>query len=189
MNVKMKINMAGILLILLVLLAGYFMSSPQKLMLTYISSFGFLALISMVLILAIPILATFKKGDFTESLLLSRGTVGFYAFLFALIHVLLVANFFFNWNVGKMLENPYRTLGAIALLIVALLVSFPRIPSAFFEKYKSVLPYLGIAALTLILVHSIAIGAIFMKNDFVKVAAVLLAGLLIILGLIYRKKG
>jgi len=189
MNAKMKINLVGILLILLVLVVGYLASSSQKLVMTYISGFGFLALISMAVTLAIPTIAAFKKGDFTESLLSNRGTVAGYSFLFALIHVVLVANFFFNWNLGKMLENPYRTLGAIALLAVALLVSFPRISVALAEKYKWLLPYLGYAAVALVLIHSIAIGAIFMKNDIIKVAVVLVAGLLIILGMIYKRRG
>ena len=65
------------------------------------------------------------------------------------------------------------------MIFFSLLAALPR--TSFMEKYRSVLTLVSIAALVLILIHSIAIGAIVMKIEYVKIAVILLASLIVVL--------
>src|SRR3989338_6912453 len=125
MDNKLKIHLTGIILIVLIFLMGSFISNPQQRATIYISSFGFLALLSILFVLFIPIIYKLKKNNFTSLLITllitNRRWIGIYTFVFALIHVFLVANLFFKFNISKIVENPYRVLGLIAFVILVLM--------------------------------------------------------------------
>ncbi len=176
MDTKLKIQIAGIALILLIFLIGNQVStSAQQQSVIYISGFGFLALLTVMSVLAISLIARFIKNGITLQLLANRRWIGIYSFVFALIHVMLVAHFFFNWNIGKMLENPNRVLGAAAFIILAAMAATSNDASvSALGKYWKWLQYLVYVALGLILVHSFNIGMLFLKNVYVQ-AFILLA--------------
>ena len=176
MDTKLKIQIAGIALILLIFLIGNQVStSAQQQSVIYISGFGFLALLTVMSVLAISLIARFIKNGITLQLLANRRWIGIYSFVFALIHVMLVAHFFFNWNIGKMLENPNRVLGAAAFIILAAMAATSIDASVrALGKYWKWLQYLVYVALGLILVHSFNIGMLFLKNVYVQ-AFILLA--------------
>lgn len=156
-------------------------TSAQQQSVIYISGFGFLALLTVLFVLAIPLLAKFIKNDVTIQLLANRRWIGIYSFVFVLIHVVLVAHFFFNWNIGKMLENPNRLLGATAFIILAAMAATSNDASVrALGKYWKWLQYLVYVALGLVPVHSFNIGMLFMKNVYAQ-AFILLAAVVVII--------
>lgn len=189
MSAKLKIHLFGISLIALIFLAGQLVStSPQQQIILYISSFGFLALLSIIFVLSLPLLAKLKKNDFTVNLLKNRRWMGIYTFLFALIHVSLVYNFFFKWDLIKAAGNPYRNLGLVSFLIlIALAATSNNKAVKLFGKNWKRLHYLLYLVLILILVHSAKIGMVFMKKPVIQVIVGLLVGI-ILAGKISRSK-
>ncbi|MBS3052308.1 MAG: ferric reductase-like transmembrane domain-containing protein [Candidatus Aenigmarchaeota archaeon] len=188
----LKIHLAGISIILLILLIGRFVSSSSKqLILIYVSSFGFLALLSIMFVLSIPVLVKLKKNNFTVSLLVSRRWIGIYTFVFALIHVFLVFNFLFNWDINKIIQNPNRLffgLGTISFLILAVMSATSNDKSVrILGKNWKRLHYLIYVVLVLIVIHSFNIGKIFMKNVVFQIIIGLMIVLIIIAKIKYRK--
>ena len=194
MDGKTKINLAGAALVILILLVGNAASSSaQQRVFVYVSSFGFLALLTLIFVLSIPLLARLKRGDFTNSLLANRRWIGIYAFAFALIHVLLVYNFFFNWDLSEIANNPdslFLGLGTAAFLILAAMAATSNNTAVrtLGRNWKK-LHYLAYVALILVLVHSFNVGLIFMKNDAVKIAVGALALSVILLRWRGKKAG
>ncbi|OGI15129.1 hypothetical protein A3K63_03280 [Candidatus Micrarchaeota archaeon RBG_16_49_10] len=190
MDSKLKIHLVGIALIALVLIVGKLVSDPSKLTLTYVSSFGLLAFLSAIFVLSIPILSKVRKGGFTAALAENRKLIALYTLTFALIHVSLVLNFFFKWDLAKAAENPYRSLGGLALLVLAAVVLFSinRLSKALGKNWERIY-YLLYAVLALIIVHSFKIGAIFMKSMAAKVAVGVLVALVVLGAILYRRIG
>ncbi len=94
MSNKLKIHLISISIILLIFFIGWItVNSSKQQNLVYISSFGFLALLSIIFVLFIPLLVKIKRNNFTVNLLINRRWLGIYTFIFALIHVFLVYNF------------------------------------------------------------------------------------------------
>jgi DMSO/TMAO reductase YedYZ heme-binding membrane subunit len=173
MEDKMKIHLTGISLILLVFIGGYLLSSPQKLMVSYVSGFGFLSLLWLLIALALSVL---PKSGVVQSLSANRALICSYSFFFALIHVILVGQFFFSWNLSKMAENQFRLLGAIALLLFTAIMSLSSsIFSSIIEKHRKAITFLTYISLLLVLAHASSIGMIFMKNEIVKWVAIFFA--------------
>ncbi len=192
MKNNLRIHLAGISIILLILLIGRLVSvSSKQLILIYVSSFGFLALLSIMFVLLIPILMKLKKNDLTVGLLVSRRWIGIYTFVFALIHVLLVYNFFFNWDMNKIIQNPNRLflgLGTISFLIlIAMFVTSNDKSVRILGKNWKRLHYLIYVVLVLVAMHSFNIGLIFMKNVILKIIIGLMILLIIIAKIKYRK--
>jgi len=116
-------------------------------------------------------------------LLANRRQMGIYSFVFALIHVILVFNFFFAWDAGKILANPnslFLIMGAAAFLMLALMAASSNDFSmkALGRNWKY-LQYLIYSAILLILVHFIAVGKIFAQNTVI-VAILLLVALAVL---------
>jgi len=182
MNHRLKINVIGIMIIILVFLIGRSVSYSQMQEKTvYISSFGFLALLSILFVLSIPLIYKLKKSNFTSILLMNRRWIGVYTFIFALIHVFLVSEFFFDWNILKIIENKYRVLGVIAFTILVLMAVTSNDKSLrLLKKNWKRLHYLVYAALILIIIHSFNLGLIFMKSLNVRILIMILASVIII---------
>ena len=181
MDNKLKIHLTGIILIVLIFLMGSFISNPQQRATIYISSFGFLALLSILFVLFIPIIYKLKKNSFTNSLITNRRWIGIYTFVFALIHVFLVANLFFKFNISKIVENPYRVLGLTAFVILVLMAMTSNDQSMkILKKNWKRLHFLIYPALILMIIHSFNLGLIFVKSLTVKIIVITLALIIII---------
>jgi DMSO/TMAO reductase YedYZ heme-binding membrane subunit len=83
-----------------------------------VSMFGFTALLSILFVLSIPLLFKLSRGRFTSYLMTHMRWIGIYAFVFALIHVLMALGLLFAWDIGKAMENQYRFFGGVTLLIL-----------------------------------------------------------------------
>ncbi|HLD38813.1 MAG TPA: ferric reductase-like transmembrane domain-containing protein [archaeon] len=183
-----KIHIFSIALVLLILAAGSFVPDQTRI-LTYISSFGFLALLSVIFVISIPLLFRLKRNRLTTYLLANRRWIGIYTFIFTLIHVLIVMNFFFAWDLGKALSNTYRLLGGIALLILAALTATSNDTSMrkLGKNWKR-LHYAVYIALLLVIVHSFNIGKIFLEGTAAKIVIIILVVVIIVWRLILRRK-
>lgn len=178
------VQLIGSLIIILVLLIGYAVSEPQVLIVTYVSSFGFIALLSIIFALSIPLLVKLRRSNFTTTLLVNRRWIGIFTFFFALIHVLLVYNFFFGWDVAKIASQPnslYLGIGTISFLLLAAMTATSNDAAArrLGRNWKRLHMVIYIV-LVLILIHSFNLGLIFMRNPAVQaivigVGAVVLA--------------
>ena len=178
---KLKIHLISLAVIALILLAGNIISSSsQQRILIYVSSFGFLALLSLIFVLMIPLLAKLKTNNLTTYLLENIKWIGIYAFVFASIHVFLVSNFLFEWDFAEIAENPYRILGILAFLILALMTATSnKFSIQILGKNWKRIQNLIYIALILVIIHSFNIGVIFMKNTAVKIIVLILAVLVI----------
>ena len=81
MTGKLKIHVSGIVLIILILLAGILVPQSQQI-LVYVSSFGFLALIFILFTVSAPIFYRLKRNNFTAYILSNRRWIGIYTFIF-----------------------------------------------------------------------------------------------------------
>src|SRR3989338_9167263 len=83
---KAKLHFAGILIIIIIALAGV---GQEDAAIFYASAYGFLALVSVIFVVSIPILAK-VRSKFTLYLLGNRRWIGIYTFVFAIIHFVVV---------------------------------------------------------------------------------------------------
>lgn len=186
MNNKLKIHLSSWIIIALILIAGLF--SDNQIIL-YVSSFGFLALLSVIFVVSIPLLVKTWRNSFTINLLANRRWLGIYSFIFALIHVLIAVHFFFNWDIAKAAENIYRLIGSIALLILAAMAATSNNTSvAKLGRNWKRLHYLVYVALLIVVIHSFNIGAIFLKSVYTQAIVLLIIAVVIIMKVVYRKK-
>jgi sulfoxide reductase heme-binding subunit YedZ len=191
---KVKVNIAGIAIIAALTLLANFLAAPEELMLVYVSSFGFLSLLSILFVLAIPILVRLKQNKFTIGLLLNRRWIGIYTFFFGLIHGVLVLNFFFSWDFARFFGNPgsiYLSMGLVALIILAAMAGTSNDTAVrkMGRNWKR-LHNLLYLALLLSVIHAFQIGQIFLSSLEGK-AIVGIAAVLIVTGkgwLKFRKK-
>jgi len=182
MNNKLKINLISIIIIILMFLIGRIASrSPIQERVIYISISGFMAMLSMLFVVSIPIIYMLKRSNFTAILATNRRWIGIYTFIFALIHVLLVSRFIFNWNMSEIFKSAYLILGgtAFAILLLMAITSNNKSMRLLKKNWKR-LHYLIYVALILVVVHSSNRGLVFMKNMVVKVLIVSLALVIII---------
>jgi len=176
----LKIHLSCIFIIALVALLGYSVPENARI-LAYVSSYGTISLISVLFGISIPLLFHAKRNKFTSYLLANRRWLGIYAFIFALIHVMLVFHFLFVWNFFQAMQNIYRLLGGIAILILALMTATSNnISIRKLGKYWKRLHYFVYLAIVLIIIHSFSIGLIFVKGLFVKVVIVAVFVIIII---------
>lgn len=189
MNNKNNVHIAGMLCIAIIFIFGYVLSAPEDLIVIYISSFGMLALLSIVFVMFIPLIVRLKNNKFTIALLVNRRWIGIYTFIFALIHVLLVANYLFQWDTAILISNPYNGLGLIAFVILILMTatSNNKSVSKLGKNWKK-LHTLVYIALILLVVHSLGLGLVFMGNTLIQSAVILLAAIAIILKLRHHMK-
>lgn len=176
------IHIIAIILIAINFSAGFFVPAEQQ-VLVWVSSFGLLALLSLMFTLLIPTIRKKWKG------LTGKGRViGLWTFVFVIIHVTLVFNFLFQWDIFKVIENPFRILGLVAffILLTMALTSNKTSVRKLGRKWKW-LHRLAYVALLLLILHSFNVGAIFMKNDQVRG---IVAGLffVVIVSRLVRKK-
>ncbi len=176
----LKVYITGILLIFLIFLTGLLMSENRQLF--YISSFGFLALLSIIFVLLIPLFFNIRKNKFTLYLITNRRWIGIYTFIFALIHVTLIYLLLFEGDFIRMIGNFYRGLGLVAFVILLIMViTSNNFSVSILGKYWKIIHYFIYLALILVIIHSFNIGKIFMKNTIVQIIIALLV-LLLILG-------
>ncbi|MBI3190973.1 ferric reductase-like transmembrane domain-containing protein [archaeon] len=182
-----KVHLSSIVLIVLLFLSG--ISAGQKQILTYVSEFGFLALLTILLIIASPIMYKLKPGKFTAFVLANRRWIGIYSFVFAFIHIVIVFNFLFSWDITAAMSNTYRLLGGIAFLILAALTATSNNTSVrkLGRNWKR-LHYFVYPALILIVIHSTGIGEVFMNEAVIKTIIILVTAVLIIWKLYLYKK-
>ncbi|MBC8500200.1 MAG: ferric reductase-like transmembrane domain-containing protein [Nanoarchaeota archaeon] len=185
MNNKLRIHFASVLVVFLVLLVGNIISTSfNQQILIYVSSFGFLAFLLVIFVLSIPLFVRLKKNNFTTSLLVNRRLIGVYTFFFALIHVFLVFNFIFSWDINKLIESPNRlflVLGIISFFILFFLAVTSNNKSLrMLGKNWKKLHYLVYVVLILIIIHSFNVGLIFMKSTVIKTVILLLVILIVI---------
>ena len=166
------VHVAFVLIVLLTYFSVKVFFDPQKQIVAYVSTFGFLALLSTIFVLLIPVLLRFKKTSLTVYLSSERRWIGIYTFVFAAIHVFLVYNFFFGWDINRLLNHPnrlYLSMGTIALIIFALMTATSNNYSVkkLGKNWKR-LHLLIYPALILILIHSFSIGLVYFKSDWAK---------------------
>jgi sulfoxide reductase heme-binding subunit YedZ len=172
------VHVAFVLIVLLTYFSVKVFFDPQKQIVAYVSTFGFLALLSTIFVLLIPVLLRFKKTSLTVYLSSERRWIGIYTFVFAAIHVFLVYNFFFGWDINRLLNHPnrlYLSMGTIALIIFALMAATSNNYSVkkLGKNWKR-LHLLIYPALILILIHSFSIGLIYLKSTWAKAAILLI---------------
>jgi len=172
------VHVAFVLIVLLTYFSVKVFFDPQKQIVAYVSTFGFLALLSTIFVLLIPVLLRFKKTSLTVYLSSERRWIGIYTFVFAAIHVFLVYNFFFGWDINRFLNHPnrlYLSMGTIALIIFAFMTATSNNYSVkkLGKNWKR-LHLLIYPALILILIHSFSIGLIYLKSTWAKAAILLI---------------
>jgi sulfoxide reductase heme-binding subunit YedZ len=172
------VHVAFVLIVLLTYFSVKVFFDPQKQIVAYVSTFGFLALLSTIFVLLIPVLLRFKKTSLTVYLSSERRWIGIYTFVFAAIHVFLVYNFFFGWDINRLLNHPnrlYLSMGTIALIIFALMAATSNNYSVkkLGKNWKR-LHLLIYPALILILIHSFSIGLIYLKSTWAKAVILLI---------------
>ncbi|MBI4014407.1 MAG: ferric reductase-like transmembrane domain-containing protein [Candidatus Aenigmarchaeota archaeon] len=175
-----KIHVAGFLLIAMTVVAARVLApSPPEESVYLASGFGFLSLLSLIFVLAIPIFVKYAGSPLTAYLLANRRWLGIYVFIFALLHVLVVYNFFFGWDVSKMINNtnaPFIALGSMAFLILASMTATSNNASVrILGRNWKRLHMLIYVALAMILVHSYSVGLVFMSNRALSAVVIALA--------------
>lgn len=191
MNCKMAVYGIGIALICIILLAGA-LAEPKKQILTYVSGFGFLALIFLIFLISIPSIERIWKSPIAKGALANRRHIGILSFIFALMHVLLVFHFFFAWDANKVLASPtslFLSMGAAAFLMLALMMAVSNDFSmkALGRSWKY-LQYLIYPALLLVLIHFISVGKIFAQNTAIVAAALILTAAAVVLKFWLKQK-
>ncbi len=183
MEGKYWVNAFGIAIALLVYLLGsLFYAGPAQIMFL-VSSFGILALATLILVLLTPLLVRVKNVPLTRFLFTQQRWIGLYVFFFALVHVLLVYNFFFNWNFGIIFTLPnsvFLVFGLLAFLTLAVISSTSNdfaIRALGSRNWKNVqrLVYL---VLVLVLLHSFNVGLLVLNNQLLQ--AVIVIALLVL---------
>ncbi|GEM_PF-2182294 len=164
MKGRTVISAISIVIIAAIFAVVYYATSGMMANTALVSSFGFLALISIIFVLAIPLLARTKK-PFAIKLLANRRWIGIWTFIFALIHPLLVFHFFYRWDVSRTFGNVYTPLGFVALLILAAMAatSTDTAVRKLGKNWKR-LHLLIYVVLALVIVHSFSIGRIFLES-------------------------
>ncbi|MEM2963794.1 MAG: ferric reductase-like transmembrane domain-containing protein [Candidatus Anstonellales archaeon] len=183
MNEKLVINAVAVGIILFVLLAGQLVQ-PSRQSLTYISTYGFIALLCLLLILSLPYLSKALQHKIILSAYKNRRLIGIWTFLFALIHVVLVLNFILKWDVLPLFTNPnyiFLTLGFVAfcLLFLMAITSNDFSVKLLGAKWKSLHRVIFIA-LVLILIHFLNVGKIFAKEPVLAFGVVAISLLVIL---------
>jgi DMSO/TMAO reductase YedYZ heme-binding membrane subunit len=177
---ELKVHLSCIFIIMLVALLGCGVSENTRI-LTYVSSYGMISLILAIFGISVPLLFRAKRNKITSYLMANRRWLGIYTFIFALIHVVLVFHLFFMWDVFQALQNIYRLLGGIAILILALMTATSNnISIRKLGKYWKRLHYFVYLAIVLVIIHSFNIGVIFIKELYVKIIIVVVFVIIII---------
>ncbi|MCX8178699.1 MAG: ferric reductase-like transmembrane domain-containing protein [Candidatus Aenigmarchaeota archaeon] len=189
---NIKTHAFFITLFLLVYFSVKSFVDPQRQIVFYVSTFGFLSLLSIIFVISIPVLVKMKNTRFTTFLMAERRWIGIYTFLLALTHMLLVYNFFFGWDINKLLNHPNKVflfLGSLALVILMLLAITSNNYSVkkLGKKWKK-LHALIYLALLLVLIHSFTIGLIYFKLDWVKVLIIAVLALIFYLKFVKFRK-
>jgi methionine sulfoxide reductase heme-binding subunit len=179
---EVRIHVAAIALICLVFLAGQLVPAKQQ-MLMYISGFGLLSLLSIIFVLAIPLLARHTRHPIFMAALANLRWIGIWTFFFAAMHVFLVLNFLLGWNLDMLISNPgFLTLGAIAfLMLIAMAATSNDFSVKTLGPNWKTLQRLVYVALLLVLAHFFGVGKIFAKNPFVLYGAIFLAAIVLVL--------
>ena len=178
MDDKKWIHAIAIGLICFILVAGTFAPQEQQATL-YVSSFGFLALLTIIFVLAIPVLVQFNKSAFFLKALANRRWIGIYSFIFAFIHILLVLHFFFNWDISQIQLIPFG-VATFAILIVLTATSNDWAVKILGRNWKK-LQMLTYLALLLALVHFVSNGQIFAKEIAIVAIVLLIVAVVLIL--------
>ncbi|MEM4254876.1 MAG: ferric reductase-like transmembrane domain-containing protein [Candidatus Norongarragalinales archaeon] len=181
MEAKFKILAVWVAIALLVYFIGVSMPAQQQTVF-YVSSFGFLALLTLCLVLLIPPIVRWQNNSFTRFLLVNRRWVGLSAFLFALTHIALVYHFFFAWDILKPLSLPnslFLNLGAVAFLILALMAATSNdfSVSALGKNWKRLHLFVYLA-FALVLIHGFNIGLVYFKEQAVQISIAVLVVLI-----------
>ena len=188
MGKNLKVHISGILIMIFAVSAGI-LSPLQLQAVVLVSLFGFISLMFILLVLAAPILFKVKKCRFTSHLMSHMRWIGIYTFIFALIHVLLVLNFFFAWDIVTAMQDQYRFIGGIAFLILAAMAATSNDAAVrkIGRNWKR-LHRLVYIALLLVIIHSFNIGQIFAKELWIKAAVAIIAVIIVVWKLYKRVK-
>ncbi|MEM5878588.1 MAG: ferric reductase-like transmembrane domain-containing protein [Candidatus Aenigmatarchaeota archaeon] len=189
---NIKVHTFFIALFLLVYFSVKTFVEPQRQIVFYVSTFGFLSLLSIIFVISIPVLVKMKNTKFTTFLMAERRWIGIYTFFLALTHMLLVYNFFFGWDINKLLNHPNKVflfLGSLALVILALLaITSNNYSVKKLGKNWKKLHALIYLALLFVLIHSFRIGLIYLKLDWIKILIIALLALVVYLKFIKFRK-
>ena len=171
MKGKYCVILSGIALAILVYLAGTFLIPAKQSTVFFVSSFGFLALLTLILVISSPLLVRLRNNSLTRFLLVQQRWIGLFAFFFAAAHVSLIYNFFFAWDFLKPLSLPNSTfliLGAVAFLFLALMAATSNdfAIRTLGRNWKR-LQYAIYAVLLLVFVHAYNIGLFYFPNRLV----------------------
>ncbi len=185
MDGKLKIHMTAVALVLFILAAGNALAkSTQQRNVLYVSGFGFLAVLSLLFVFSIPLLFRFRRNALTAYLRSNIRWIGIYVFVFALIHIALVFNFFFGWDISKLTQNPnslFLALGTLAFLILAAMAATSTDwAMRTLGRHWKTLHNLGFVALILVLVHSFKLGLVFMSQMTVAAVIILLGAFFVV---------
>lgn len=168
---------------LLFLSAQVFFESEIEKITFLVSSFGFVSLLSILFVLAIPLLVRFGRNPLTMFFLVNRRWIGIYTFVFALLHVLVVSHFFLGWDWRAFVENPafvYLLLGLFAFFILfAMALTSNDISMRVLGRSWKRLHYCVYATIILVLIHAGKLAQLFMANRIVASVVVILASLII----------
>ncbi|VVB58097.1 Sulfoxide reductase heme-binding subunit YedZ [Candidatus Anstonella stagnisolia] len=169
MDNKAKVYLGAAVLMLLVF--GIGMLGPAKMQpVLWMSYTGFLALASLLLVVAIPIVAKATRHPLAMKALVLQRQLGICVFLFALVHVLITMQFGLGWNIAFLLDPQatFLLVGAIAFLILfAMAATSNDFSVKTLGKNWKRLQMLVYVAILLLLAHFINAGLVFAKNPIV----------------------
>jgi len=169
MDNKAKVYLGAAVLMLLVLGIGMLVPAAEQVT-VWISCTGFLALASLLLVVATPIIARATRHPIAMKALVLQRQLGICVFLFALVHVLIAMQMGLGWNVWFLLDPQatFLLVGAVAFLILFAMAATSNDFSvkAMGKNWKR-LQMLVYVAILLVLAHFVNVGQIFAKNPVV----------------------
>lgn len=187
MDAKTKIYAAGIAICLAVLGAA---ALEQQEAVFFISISGMLALVSLIFVVALPLIARTSRHPVAIKALALQRQLGVCVFLFALAHVLLVMHFALGWNVGYLFapEMEFVLIGGIAFAVLGAmaLTSNDFSVKAMGKNWKR-MQMLVYVAIILALAHFMNVGQLFAKNSIVVALALIATAALLFLR--FKPKG
>jgi DMSO/TMAO reductase YedYZ heme-binding membrane subunit len=191
MNDRQKVHAICISLIVLAIIASFILGGSQPGILR-VSLFGVLALLSLLFVIALPLIAKQTKSQIAFHALAQRRWIGIYTFIFAAIHVLSVLIYIYDWQLPSLLQFTLSDLLAGGLVGFAILAVMAAISNNYSMKVLGAnwkrIQMLVYVALLFVLYHFISNGLIFAQNKIFVAAVFIIAAAIIIVRFYPKKK-
>ncbi len=156
-------------------------NSPKGSTVVIASTFGFTGLLSLLFILALPLLNKWFGSGFIKKLLANRRWLGIFTFVIICIHVFAAFSYISSLPTLKQPNALFVGFGVGAFIIVLMMAatSNNEAVSALGKNWKKLHNYIYLAV-PLVLIHSSLVGLLVMKQPVVRISVILLAVLIIV---------